>query len=324
MQPILSLIAPVPGMVLLSGRFAGELRPGEPLILPLRPFGAQYLTFLPLEGDSLPLSRRLIFSAGRLLPGNLSADLCAVAWPGGVTEVEFTPPRLPGAPRRQVRVEGGVRYALVEAAEPWLELETGGLRVPLPEGAHLPELQRREGCLLFSGASVAGEYLAAASADGERLLHLLAGTHITLSGDLVRVVAAQNDIVGHARLETWRLSPEGLTLESAEPAWADSAPHWPVTAEETALALVQAALLGLDGEAETWLAPQLAGSGVLRTLLTDVSACVPLKYALQDGRPAVALLRAETANFARAEPLYYRAIPAATVQGSWQIAALER
>ena len=48
-----------------------------------------------------------------------------------------------------------------------------------------------------------------------------------------------------------------------------------------------------------------------------------MRYALSDGRPAVALLKREAPNLARAVPLYYRAVPAAGSQGPWQIAALE-
>ena len=321
MQPMLSVVSPVPGAILLNGRFAGEARPEEPLFFPVSPWGAMYLTLLPLGRDHLPLTARLTLSAGRLLGLDAAEGLYAVSWPGPVTDLELVPRRWEGAPRRQVSVSNGVSCALVEGAETWLEVGSRQLR--LPDGARLPEPERREGLLLFTGSAGDERYLAvlpeAEGAPGQ----LLRGASIDIEGALVHVVAPRRDTVGHARLETWRLADGTIALERAEPGWEHGAPRWPQTAEATALAMLEAWFLGLEAEAENWLAPQLNGRGVLQGLLAGADGCAAMRYALSDGRPTVALLKREAPNLARAVPLYYRAVPAAGSQGPWQIAALE-
>lgn len=321
MQPILSITAPVAGMVCVNGRFAGEASAQEPLLLPVSAWGALYIEFQPLEEGWQGFARRLTISDGRIVAQGLARDVYVVEWPGAVSEVELAPPRAQMAERRQLCLEQGIAYALLEGAQTQLEL--GALRVPLPDGAGLPKLRVRDEQLLFLGETAdGGEYLAAVSADGKRVGGVLSAAHIELEEAVVHAVFRQEDLVGHARLEVWRLE-ESLALESVEPAWADGAPHWPESAENTVLAALQAAFLGLDGEAEGYLAPKFAGSGLIRARMRGFNGCTALKYALPDARNAVGLLRAEAPNFARVTPLYYRASPMGGPQGAWRIESLE-
>ena len=322
MQPILSIAAPVAGILALNGRFVGEVRPQEPLVLPVSAWGPLYLDFRPLEPPWQPIARRLTLSAGRVLAQGLAEDVFAVEWPGGVTEIEFSPARGEAAlPVRRLS-EQGVSYALAEGPSPALEI--GALRIDLPPGALPPELQKRDGQLLFLGGTLEGaRYLVGISADAGRQTGFISAARIDISGALVHAVVHEEDIAGHARLETWRIADGALIREGVESAWADGAPHWPQTAQDTMLAALQAAFLGLSGEADGYLAPQLAGGGLLERCVEGYNACAALKYGLPDARGSVGLLRAEAPNCARVFPLYYRAAPMGGMQGPWRIEAVE-
>ena len=316
MQPFFSISAPVAALLWVNGRYAGETAPDAPLTLPVSAWGPFFLSLQPLEPGYLPLARRLTLSGGRALPESLAADVWAAEWPGGVTELELTPARL-GAPAEARRFsEQGTEWAVVSGPAP--RLEVNGRAISLPEGASLPALRREGAWALFAGEG----YLAAVAETGEQ--HLIVGRDIEIEGPIVRALAALEDTVGHARLETWHLGETGAVLESAEPVWAEGGPRWPRTAEDTVLAALEAAFLGLTGEAEGYLSPQLHGRGALAALAADFDACAPLKYAPPGARNAVGLLKAEGENFVRVTPLFYRASPLGGAQGPWRVDALER
>ena len=96
MQPVLLITSTVPGLLWVNGRPAGELNGDSPVVRPISPQGPVYLQHFPTQGGCLPLTRRLTFSAGKLLPASLDGaqGLWAVAWPGGAVEVELTPQAL--------------------------------------------------------------------------------------------------------------------------------------------------------------------------------------------------------------------------------------
>ena len=321
MQPILSITSPVVGMMYLNGRFAGECSAGAPLIVPVCAWGALYLEFRPLEAGWLPMARRLTLSDGRVLAQGLARDVCAVEWPGGVTEAELVPGKSACHARRQTRFDQGVGFALAEGEQ--AQLEVFGLQIPLPGGARLPEMIRQGERLYFMGEADAGRYLAAVTGDGKRILGVITGAKIEPDGDVVRAIVPKGDLVGHAQLETWRATEAALVRETCENIWENGAPRWPQTAEEAAIAALEAAFDGLDGEAEGYLAPQSGGIARLRDCIRDFSGCAALKYPLADGRAAVGLLHAVTPNFARVVPLYYRAAPIGGAQGIWRIESLE-
>ena len=321
MQPVLSIVAPMPGLISLNGRPVGETGPEAPLTLPVRPGGAQYLGFTPLTAAVQPLTRRLVLSGGRLQAGSLGPELSALAWPGGVIELRVDPPRSTAPIRRQRAVVEGVRYALAEGAETYLEV--GSTRLRLPDGADLPRLMRREGLLLFTGrVGHRQRYLAAVPEDGAGAPTLLCGAAIETSGPLVHVVAPRTDTVGHALLETWRIEDGTLALARVEPAWAHGAPAWPRTPGDTVRALFEAHFLGLRAEAEVWLTPRLAADGALARAAGNACACVPLRSARGDAPQAVGLVKWETPNCGEVVPVHYRAVPGATAQGKWRIAEL--
>ena len=315
MQPMIVVTSPVPGMLYINGRFAGEASRARPVIAPVSPWGALYLEFRPLESGTEALARKCVFSGGRLLAESLAdaPGLYCVLWPGGVAEIELSPE--PGAP---LPVRVGERVALMKRGEGAF-LEMDGMRAALPEDAEPPRLETMRGVHVLRGArSGGGEYLA--RLPGENPADVIVAQRIEYDGrDLLTCVLAEDDLVGHARLEQWLIEASGFTRVSSEPLWAHGAPRWPRTPEQTLQAAVEAALGGYAAEANGYFAAPLAQESPLAAIGGACDLCAPMKYAPPDARPAVGLLRLENARCAAVRPLYFRATPGGGVQGPWQI-----
>ena len=317
MQPTLILRAPHPGLIYLNGRFAGEVGPDDPLLRPVQPRGAVYLEYRPLSNACHSMARKLVLSGGEPLPQSAEeaegADI--VLWPGGEVEIELSPSPRRGEARRFHAA--GRSFSLDADGRLLCEGRTLG---PLPAGAEVPEYRPLPGGAALIGRCEGGSYLLTADAEFRTQTGLLRGQTIELAADgSIRVVTARADLVGHAVLEVWRLAPEGLTLASSESAWSDGAPRWPKTAAETARAAVEAALAGLDGEAEGYLSESLRAAAPLRGIRERCDLCVEMRYAPPDPRPCVGLLTLLGDNLARVRPLYYRASPAGGLQGPYKI-----
>lgn len=319
MQPTLVLSAPQPGILYINGRFAGEISNDFPLIRPVGGRGAVYLDYRPLHPGSRSMARKLVFSGGAPMAESVeeAANLSVVAWPGGTVEIELTPPR-EEMPTQRCSLAGH-ELSLRENA---LYCD-GQLLCTLPEGASLPEILPAGGNLL-SGSCSAGRYLLMLSGDWSRLMGLLQAQQLDAEASgHIRALVSRNDLVGHAALESWRATPEGLALLSSESVWEHGSPRWPRTPPETARAAVEALLAGLNSEAEGYLAPALRNQFQPGEILARCDLCVEMKYAAPDPRPCVGLLQLQGGQFARVQPLYYRASPSGGAQGPWQLDALE-
>lgn len=321
MQPTLALSATHPGVAYLNGHFAGELDGERPLFRPVAPQGPVYLEYRPLGGALRDMARKLVFSSGAPMAESAAAaeDLRVVAWPGGVTEVEF-------APRVHLPAESFFQLAgraLSLSADGSLRCDGRDLGA-LPEGAELPQLHVLPEGVALCGGCAGGRYLLTTDANFQVQTGFLRAQELSFEPDgRIRAVAAAQDVVGHATLEIWRLTPDGLALISSEPAWAHGAPRWPRTAPDAARAAVEAALCGLDAEAERYLSPALRARAPLSDIREICDLCVEMKYALPDARPCVGLLRLEGENYGRVRPLYYSASPSGGPQGPYQLDALE-
>lgn len=321
MQPTIICTASVPGMIYINGRFAGEASRQRPLFAPVSPVGAVYLEYRPLSGGDGALARKVVLSGGAPLPDSLlDADgMSCVAWPGGALEVEFAfSPRS----REYLQIEG--RPCAIERGAA-TRLALNGLEIDLPEGALPPALTRfGDTAALLGDVQPGGQYLVALSGDLSRLNGVVTAERIEPAGDgLFTTLTPLNDSVGHGRLEQWLVDAAGLHAVSSESVWAGGAPRWPQTAEGTMIAAVEAALAGLDGEAENYLSPALANARPLDAIENICDVCVPMKYAPPDPRPCVGLLKGKNAHLAAVRPLYYRAEPSAGRQGPWQITSIE-
>lgn len=317
MQPTLVLSAVRPGLVYMNGSFAGELSAGQPLLRPCAPTGAVYLEFRPLENGWLPMARRLVFSScAPLVQSAAQAEgLNIVLWPGGICEIEFEPAPLPHVQHFQI---AGRSFTL----------ETGSMRLMcgqrflavLPAGAQLPRLQPFDSGAGLTGECDGGGWLLTSDENFSAATGLLQADSMDfLPGDRIRALSARDDLAGHAVLETWQLTPEGLMLLSSEPAWLHGAPRRPESPGETAQAAAEALLAGEDAEAAACLSPALHAAAV-QDLLRGCDLCLPMKYAPPGGRPCVGLLSLEAENMARVRPLYYSAVPC---EGGWQLETLE-
>lgn len=321
MQPTLVLSASHPGILYLNGRFAGELSQERPLLRPVGAQGAVYLDYRPLSNACAPMARRLVFSGGAPMAESAgeAENLSIVLWPGGAVEIELSPPSSAAQPHH-MQLAG---HSLLLSEDMRLCCD-GRTLATLPAGAELPELRKGQSGAALTGRCADGRYLLTVDADFRVQTGFLQAQQLEFESDgRIRAVAAPPDLVGHATLETWRLTPDGLMLISSEPAWADGAPRWPQTPQDTARAAVEALLAGLDAEADSYLAPALRVRAPLDGLRDACDLCVEMKYAPPQARPCVGLLRLEGENLARVRPLYYHAVPSGGPQGPYQIDALE-
>lgn len=322
MQPTLVLSASHPGILYINGRFSGEIGEDAPLIRPVCPRGAVYLDYRPLTDAHRPMARKLVFSGGSPMSASVEeADgLNVILWPGNTVEIEISPECTVSSP--QYFQLGGHNFILDRES---LHLMCGGHHLcTLPEGAEPPELYTTQYGAALIGRCAGGKYLLSTdSALRNQTGFLRAGQLDIESDERIRAVVTPADLVGHAVLETWKITPDGLMLLSSEPAWADGAPHWPKTPEETARAAVEAALAGLDAEAERYLSPMLRSHAPLADIRSRCDLCVEMKYTTPDSRPCVGLLKLEGGRLGRVSPLYFRASPSGGPQGPYQIEELE-
>ena len=294
MQPMLAVTAPHPGLIYINGRFSGEVSREQPLLRPVCATGALYLDYRPLTNACRAMARRIVFSGGAPMAESIEAaeDLSAVIWPGNVTELELTP-ETRDMPPRSVSLSG---HELVLEGDPPVLRCDGRTLCALPEGAEPPSMQLLpEGAVLL-GRCDEGAYLLCATPDLRSQTGFLRARQIDIEGDgRIRAIVAPGDIVGHATLEIWRLTAEGLTLVTSEPAWAQGAPRWRLSLGVRAV--------GLRGD----------------TLCGDAGACFQvrtLQYVLlcdgmgtgagakADAEEAISLLRAMiTAGFAAPEAM---------------------
>ena len=319
MQPTLVLSAPHPGILYINGRFAGEISNADPLYRPVSSRGAVYLDYRPLSGDCESLARKLVFSGGEPMAQSVeeAGDLNVVIWPGGTVEIELTP-ALRASPKRFEA--GGHDFTLDQGRL----LRDGKLLATLPPDAEIPDFQRIGMCAVFTGSAESGRYLLALNEDFSAQRGFLQARQLDLQPDgRIRALAEAGDIVGHATLENWQLTNDGLLLLSSESAWAYGTPRWPDTPARTARAAVEALLLNLDSEAEGYLSPTLRAGCDFSALRASCDLCVEMKYAPPDSRPCVGLLQLQGDRLARVRPLYYRAIASGGVQGPWWIDEFE-
>ena len=322
MQPTLVLSANHPGLLYLNGHFAGEVSAETPLIRPASSRGAVYLDYRPFSNTRQPMARKLVFSGGAPLPESVedAENLNVVLWPGSVTEVEISPECSHSA--LQHFQLGGHSFTL-DAENSHLACD-GRHLCTLPGGAEIPELHPTPSGAVLIGRCSGGKYLLSTDATFRSQTGFLIASQLDLEADgRIHTVVSPSDLVGHTTLESWRLTPEGLTLVSSEPAWSGGAPRWPRTPEETARAAVEATLAGLDAEAERYLSPALRSRLPLADIRERCDLCVEMKYAPPSPRPCVGLMRLEGERLGRVSPLYFRAAPSGGPQGPYQIEEFE-
>lgn len=322
MQPIVVISCRVPGMIYLNGRFAGECARDAPFIAPVTPRGALYVEHRPLARGYAGQAHRMAFADGALIAESVPEGVFAVKWPGGVAELELSPVPLTNAESEFSSMDG-LPVAILRGEATLLRV--AGREVALPEGAGLPQERASLGeDACFLGPTGSARYLACFSAEDFSPMGAVVANDIEIEGGKVRALTRLNDVVGHARIEIWEAKDGALEPADAEYAWASGTPTWPGSAEATARAALEAAILGLSAEAEGYLAPHLRGRSLVSGLADGFDACVSLKYALPDSRRAVGLLRRENDRCAAVAPVFYAASPMGGTQGAWTLEGLTR
>ena len=322
MQPMLVFSATEPGMLHINGHFAGEISADAPLMRPSASHGALLLDYRPFDDTYRPMARRLVFSGGKPMPETLESagGINCVIWPGSVIEIELAP--MEYLPTQQVFSHGCSSFLLEGGPEPKLQCE-GRQLCTLPEGASMPRIQNLRDGIALLGECTGGMYLATADTQMRAITGFLRAKRIEIMPDeRIRAVVAPGDTVGHASTEEWQLTAAGLQLVSSQFSWEHGAPVWPQTPEATALAAVEAAMAGLDDEADGYMLPRLREQHPLRDIGSRCDLCVKMKYALPDSGPCIGLLRLEGSSLARVEPLHFRAVPSDRREFPWQLEEL--
>ena len=326
MQTILVLQSASAGVIYLNGRMLGEINGEHMLSLPVSPTGALMLQMFPFDADLLPLALRLTLSRGVPLPSETpDPRYSAALWHESVLELELMPQRLPFADSERFLFEtGGIRFFLLDAAQPQLICETpsGTFLYSLPCGAQIPAATPLQNALLLSGRLEGDdEYALLLSKDGSQELLSLAGRSISLleEGNSLRLLHPLGDTVGHAQLETWQGTDRGWVLVESEPMWLNGSPNLPETPEKTAIAAVEAAQLGVLSEAQSYCAPLSDCMEILKRT-QNYDGCVPLRYPPPGGETAIGLMKL-SGSLLRITPLYYQAVRGG-IHGAWQLQGL--
>ena len=324
MQPILAITAAHPGLLYINGHFSGEVGE-EALLRPISARGAVYLEYRPFAEGLGPTAQRMVFSGG--LPLEESIEGCellrTLIWPGGVCEIELLPQRfvLPG---RSEFHAAGRTFELEHRPHETLLYCNGRRLCSLPPEISIPEYRPMQGGAALMGSCPDGRYLLALDHDFSAETGFLCAQRIDIGpGERIRALSTKNDLVGHATMEEWQLTQDGLALISAQAAWANGAPNWPQTPAETARAAVEAMLAGLESECEGYLTPALRSRMPFAEIQSRCDLCVEMKYTPQDARPAVGLLRLKGNSLAVVDPLFFRAVPSGGTQGPCLLSEVE-
>ncbi len=331
MQPMLIIRSAVPGMVFVNGRFAGEAGEDSAVSMPVSARGMLYIELRPLQGGYLPLARRFAMANGRPVGTSIEGQpgLSALSWPGGVLEIELAPERARATPPKVLSgAQGDLTLRLIDGDTTQLELTRNGQAAvhSLPDGAQPPEARALpDGTLALTGDADAGRYLLLLGPDLSDALLSVTGREVELTdSQSVRALVDMGDTVGHARLMHWSRAGGRFVPGETESLWAQGAPVWPDDPEATALAALEASLLGLRDESHAYFTPGFRAQD--NRALAEARAadgCTRLRYPLPDGRQAVGLVSLSGDNCAHVTPVAYHALPMGGTQGAWRLDSME-
>ena len=332
MQPILMIRSDVPGVVYINGRFAGEAGDDQALSIPVSSRGTLYVELRPIADGFLPITRRIALSKGEPVPACLEGQSGAflVHWPGAVLDLTLCPAPIAASPPPQTQPidSASLEYSRAQSTAR-LSLHDGDFHPSFVlERANPPAARRlRDGLFYFEGELDDGErYAMVVSPTLDSPLLLACGEALELLPDgAVRALTQLNDPVGHAQLCTYRSPAPSAPYEpiNIELLWAHGAPRWPNTAEETAIAALWAARLGLHDELLGYFAMgSESAAHTLCALVENCHGCVRLKYPLPSGESAVGILSLASDNIGRVTPIAYRATMGGGSQGPWRLTSI--
>lgn len=306
MQPIFAITCPIPCLIEINGRFAGEADSEHPLFVPVAAYGPVYLGYHPLQGGYLSAVRKLVFSGSAPMAESLEQtdDLLAICWPGGITEVEWSPTPVPEQSLTPLKI-GSRKGRLILGA--CARLELGTLTCPLPASAGVPQVIEAESGILLIGPTRSGQYALTLSPNGELCTGMLQASAFQLEADgSLSALTDYDDVAGHGVLERWQPSLSGLTRQFSRPVWIDGAPRQPDSPEKVARAALEAAQLGEQEELKSYLSPGFSDHDLLRELAECQGLCVPMKFSSQSADNRIGMMQLISAQLARVRPVLFQ------------------
>ncbi len=258
-MPLIALRCAVPSLLYMNCQLLGECAPGGFITLPVSGDGDCYITAQPLVPGFLPITRKISFEAGALLPP--PSDLTVYVWPGGVYETALDCPAVPnmlsGMRQLDVLNDGYTRLTLYSDCDLRLCCERPDASFTLPLGGG--------GSGALSLLEYGGQrcYCAHLYQDTERLLLLEPGDLselLDISGDAVltdplpAAIDSLGTVCGHQRRTVYPPA-DGFAPAPSEVGYFTLARCAPATHTETAIAFCEAVLHGLEDEALSLLAP---------------------------------------------------------------------
>ncbi len=324
MQPLLVIRCDRAGIVYLNGVFCGEANGAQGF--PLRGDACAYVEYSALDGQALPVAIALTFDQGRLTTP-LPPTAYAVVWPDNVIELEIRPISLPIAPdsaqtKQSIPCGDGElthRCAHGEDTLCW----RGEPLCELPQGMRDIQSQAFAQGMLVWGKHADGACAVCIALHGDAPVargQLRAQSLSVESGDTLIAIEARDDIVGHADSVSYRFNADGFSQVGRRPGWAQGAPRWPRTADDTLCAYLQALRMGLADEATRYLTPEAAAmltAAPLPVFDAVVSLPHPLLAAPPDCPLAQGILHVRQPNLGVVRAVCAHAVPSQHAQGSW-------
>lgn len=327
MHPMLLLTGNTNGLIYLNGTFRGEVRTDAPLFQPISPNGAVYLEFRPFGHAFLPVTHRIVFSRGAVLPESIAEtkSITGISWPFGISEIRISPRRIhTSAPAVTLLTGAGRNFRLIrDAGRSLLEIESRGKIYShlLPRDAEQACLAAGDGCLYVSGDTPEGERFAVAlSESGKDVLLSVVGRAVEFQpGGRICLTESMHDTAGRIRKTVFKpingaFQPESVSIEPNP-----EGEFRPLTPEECALCLLEALIYRIKREEEACLAPDASIAPEVLRLCARCMRAAPLLFTPPDGRSAVALLEEKCPGAFAAVCIYYKG---ELINGEWKILSL--
>lgn len=319
MQPTFVITSPAEGLIHINGRLAGETGANTPLILPVTPNGTIYMQFFPFGRRYRPGAYRIKMNAGLPEPDIADSTLYTIVWPGSIAEISVSP--MTSVPQEsEFSIIDGLPAAVLRGEASLLRI--GSSSVALPDGASLPSRHMRiNNTEVYMGDIGSGKYIAAFSADELLPIGSVTADNIRISeGGEVTAETSLNDVSGHLRTDTYTLSPTAIERTASRCSPGEGTCFIPKSAEEAALAAVEASLLGLENEVSALLTPPLSAE-YLAAVTEDTDLVLPMKYGTIGKYPCVGLVKRAGNRTAAVVPLYYKA---SHDNGRWTLTAIKK
>lgn len=317
MQPTIVFTASTPGLIFINGRLAGEASTERPLFMPIAPYGAVYIEYHPLTSGQIFSAWKCVFSGGKLMPDSIEnvEGLFAISWPGNILEIEFAPVQR----SCEIFYLENIPCTLRRGNQTTLLL--GNLSLSLPDRALPPKLEHIHDIPILSGRLLdGGQYLLTLTQDYSLQTGFLVADRIDFDGqNSFNALISMGDFAGHAKLEHWLIDGNGLRRTSSDFTWKDGAPRRPESPEETVIAAIEAAIIGLTDESYAYFTPSLKNAAPLNAVCDLCELCVSMKYGAPDSRTCIGLMQARNPHLAVVSPLYYHAIPMDNTHQTWMI-----